>query len=371
MKRTGYQGPKCARVNLFSRGLEMKVRMFLKMWLPVVILCLGMVDMGAAQIIFLDDFAGDDTHGRFVIEAEEYCRRTSGAAADWWEVKGADNTFIEGPGPGQVAPTAKSGARGRYMEALGRNIGYPPPVDGLYDGPVLDYKVRIETAGTYRLYMRWIGRDQASDSLYAFILKSDGTLLTGAGPHYFVYHQYRKDWIWDYRGVENTTDTAFKGSPHSAVWTISEPGDYTVRVAHRESGTALDAIVLQTENVPEPGQSLLLQSLSVPETTNLSTEERIIINALRDTLADRAELLHGIRAALETDRAMQKALGQILQNGDYGALDRRALLNVKRKIDSAIRYEQESEQALENGVRELVAALAALGFKPVPIRLVL
>lgn len=326
-------------------------------------LLLAVVGTATGEIIFLDDFAGDGSSGRFVMEAENYSSRTPGAGAEWRQVSGSDNTFIEGAGAGQVAPTAKGGARGDYMEVLGQHPGDVAPTDDFYNGPFLDYKISVETPGTYRLYMRWTGRDQGSDSLYAFILKPDNMLLTGAGPNYFLYHQYRKDWVWDSRGVKDTTRCAFAGFPHSAVWTISEPGDYTIRVAHRESGTALDAIVFQTTNLQEPSKSDLLQSLFVPETVKLSPRQVMTINDIRHTIAEKVEVLERIDAALEKNLTVYKALTDMLEKSEYGNLTYSGLVTAKQEIYSAIQYEQQSKEALEKSIQKLKDGLGALGFK--------
>jgi hypothetical protein len=204
------------------------------------------------SLTFVDDYAADDTKGRFVMEAESYADRNSTPNNGWWEVDGASHEFIEGPSAGQVAPTATGGARENYMEVLGPSIGEIPPIDASYAGPFMDYRILVETTGSYRLYVRWRGRTGSTDSLYAYILKPDGTLLTDAGPNYFLFHQYRSGWIWDHRGVKNTVDCAGAGFPHDAVWTIAEPGVYTIRIAQRETESALDALLFQTSNLSDP-----------------------------------------------------------------------------------------------------------------------
>jgi hypothetical protein len=330
------------------------------------ILLLTMEGSAVGEIIFLDDFAGDNIKGRFVMEAENYSGCISGAGADFWEVSGSDNTFLEGPSEGQVAPTAKSGARGNYMEALGLHIGGVAPIDDFYDGPFLDYKVSVGTPGTYRLYVRWTGHDIASDSLYAFILKPDGTLLSSSGLNYFNYHQYRKDWIWDNRGVKNKTKNAFAGFPHSAVWTISEPGDYTIRIAHRESGSAVDAMVFQTANLPAPSSSGPLQSLFVPETIRLSTREIITFNNIRHAIAEKVEALERIDAALEKEWAAYKALEEMLTGSEDGYLSYNDVAAVKQRVHSVIQNQEQSKEVLRNSIAKLEDILAALGFQVEP-----
>lgn len=353
----------------------------------MAIFLLAMVGTAAGEIIFFDDFAGDNTKGRFVMEAENYSSRLSGFSADWWEVDGNDNTFIEGPSATQTAPTTRSGARGNYMEALGRQIGSIAPIEDSYNGPLLTYKVSIDTPGTYRLYVRWTARDIYSDSLYAFILRPDGTLLTGAGPDYFMYHQCRSHWIWDNRGVQNTTKCAFAGFPAVAVWKISEPGEYTICIALRENATALDALVFQTaNNLPlftdeEPRESVILfqnnlpvptgpgppQSLFAPEEVKLSTAEIIALNQIRHMIAEKVEVLEKTQAALEKDVALYKTLNEMLENGKYGTLSYSSLSAARDEIYSVIQQEKQLKETLERSIGKLEDTLRTLGFEPEPI----
>ena len=238
-------------LNLFGKAKKMKRLARIITMLAMLAMCLpASSTQGSLQ--FVDDYADDDTKGRFVMEAESYAARTSAPDAGWWEVDGASHEFIEGPSAGQVAPTATGGARENYMEVLGPTIGEIPPIDASYDGPFMDYKILVEATGSYRLYVRWRGRTGGTDSLYAYILKPDGTLLTDAGPNYFLFHQYRSSWIWDNKGVKNTVHCAGAGFPHDAVWTIAEPGVYTIRIAQRETESALDALLFQTSNLSAP-----------------------------------------------------------------------------------------------------------------------
>ena len=229
----------------------MNWKMSNKYWAHVFVVLLVMVSAASAEIVFLDDYAADDTKARFVMEAEHYDSRTSTEDRGWWEVDASTLKFIEGPSVGQTAPTAKSGGRVSYMETLGPTVGGIAPIDPSYYGPFMDYKMAIVTTGTYRLYVRWTGRTGGTDSLYAHILKPDGTLLSTAGVSYFLYHG-RTSWTWDYRGVKNTTHCAGAGFPHSAVWTVTETGTYTIRISMRERESVLDTLVFQTTNVSGP-----------------------------------------------------------------------------------------------------------------------
>jgi hypothetical protein len=325
-----------------------------------------MVGTAIGENIFLDDFAGDDSKARFVMEAESYCRRTGWDAA-WYEVHGDKNVFLEGPSALQAAPTSRNGARGNYMETLGSLPGGSAPIDAGYFGGVLDYKLSIQTTGTYRLYVRWTARDDASDSLCAFIVKGDppyGRLLTGAGPDYFLYHQCRDNWIWDNKGVKDTTYCAYAGFPHSAVWMISEPGDYTIRIAFRESGTALDALVFQTENLPAPSEFGPRQSLFVPENVRLSPPEIAAINGLRDCIAQKREALEGIDAILAKDSALLQRLEQVPGSGEFQGLSFASMVRAREAVYYAIEQQRRYKEVLEKNIEKLEDSLRALGFEP-------
>jgi len=230
----------------------------------VVSFCVATV--ATAGIIFIDDYGADSTRGRFVMEAENYSNRLSRNDSGWWEVDGSDGRFIEGPNAGMIAPETTSGSRGNYVEMLGAFYRVDPTSDS-YGGPLIDYQISIKAPGRYDLYARWAGHTFGTDSLYAFILKADGTPLTDAGPDYFVYHDRNLNWEWERRGIKDTPDVSGVGFPDNATWIISEPGKYTVRIAGRESLTALDALIFQTINLDAPTGLGPPQSQFIPEPT--------------------------------------------------------------------------------------------------------
>ncbi len=351
---------------VFLKGAKMRERANVKLLLSMVVILAGAAGTTTGQMVFRDDFSGDGAKTRFVMEAENYSRRSSGAGADWLEVDGSTNRFIEGPNVGQTAPTAESGARGNYLETVGKQIGNVAPVDKSYNGPFVDYKVLVETPGKYRLYVRWTARDIYSDSLYAFILKPNGTLLTGAGPNYFMYHQCRPKWIWDNRGVKNTTRCGFAGFPDCAVWRISQPGCYTVRIALREKGMALDALVLQTANLEAPSGSGAIESLRLPETTKLGSRAVITVNNIRGAIAEKVKLLEEIDAGLERDWRAYEGLEIMSDSGEYAGLSYSGLTTARREIFSAMEHQKRARAALEKSVANLKDALRQLGFKLAP-----
>jgi hypothetical protein len=218
------------------------------------ILLVTQANFAAATVanVYVDDFPGDPTKGRFVMEAEHYAARMQDAGGGWWEVDGASHLFRDGPQAGQPAPNAVPGARGSYMETLAPGFGSIPPIDSSYHGSVMEYRFAVEATGNYRLYARWRGDTIYTDSLYASIWKPDGTLLIGAGPMWFTFHQARSTWIWDNRGIKDSTGVSGVGFPHQAIWTIAQPGIYTLRISQREAESALDVMVFQTAGIAAP-----------------------------------------------------------------------------------------------------------------------
>jgi hypothetical protein len=325
--------------------------------------------LAQGDIVFLDDFAEDNEKGRFVIEAEHYSSRSSLADAGWWEVDGSDHKFIEGPSDGQEAPTAVAGkgtgARGNYMVIMGPLSYSIAPTDSSYGGAFIDYRVAIETPGTFRLYARWLGLGQASDSLFAFILGPDGTVPKGAGPDYFIFHQFKGGWYWDSRGVEGTPYSSTAGSPDTAVWRIKEAGEYTIRVAQRENRTALDTLVFQTSDLPSPDDSELAESRTIDKP--VENKEVIAVRAqLQAALEERRAALRTIDAALARETQLYKALEDLLAGGKYGDLSRWNVTEAKQKVSRMIASEEQSREVLRQAIEELQGALQALGWKPPP-----
>ena len=79
------------------------------------------------------------------------------------------------------------------------------------------------------------------------------------GPKFFLYHgralKYYAGWVWDCSGLTDRTACGFAGRPDVAEWNIIKPGIYTIRLACRESGTAVDSMVFQTNDLRAPGDS--------------------------------------------------------------------------------------------------------------------
>ncbi len=193
---------------------------------------------------------------RFEIEAEAFTSRNNEPAqGNWVKVASKTNLIQDCEQEGEAAVTTPGDARqGTYLLAVGKNAVGAPGSDE-YDSPTVDYKVNVITPGTYRLYLRWAGKDDNTDSVYAMLIAEKGD--SPKGPEFFLYHgrslKYYGGWVWDSIGLKDQTRCAFGGRGEVAEWEIATPGIYTIRLGCREQGTAIDSLVFQTKDLPSPG----------------------------------------------------------------------------------------------------------------------
>ena len=132
----------------------------------------------------------------FHIDAVNYsARRNSLISGGWWQVDADNNTFTEGPLKGHTAMDLRPGPGINYMVAVGKDIGDIMPISQYYHGPFLDYALDITKPGPYQLELNWTGRDNFTDSVYAYFLKPDGTLFAHHGPSFFLFHGHQGNWI--------------------------------------------------------------------------------------------------------------------------------------------------------------------------------
>ncbi len=153
--------------------------------------------------------------------------------------------------------TGFSGSRtGTFLEhPNGAGIG-----GVMVEGPFVDYKINITTAGTYRLYIHAAGYDGSSDSIYAGIVElQDGT--SGAGDvnqdWYAIQTNSSSTFTWYGSGNPESTSPG-SGTPNT--FNLAE-GTYTLRIQPREDGAALDAWALQEVSLAAPTGTGPAQSL--------------------------------------------------------------------------------------------------------------
>jgi hypothetical protein len=199
--------------------------------------------------------------GRVVIEAEHYSAKTDDLndpfpgdpPAHWHIVPSDDGTDAYG----DTGDPAYANARGgEYIQSLPNSGDNHNNATRATTAPYVDYYVEITTVGTYQLWLRWSGYSGDSDSLYGQILEiatpswyryadggnpDDGDFATKTGGGAVG---------WD--GIANPGNTGGGGGEVPAVFTISAPGIYTIRLSMREDASAIDALILQLASQAPP-----------------------------------------------------------------------------------------------------------------------
>src|SRR5205807_6781094 len=146
--------------------------------------------------------------------------------------------------------------KGNCATCPNENVGFPPYVE---------FKVNITTLGTYQLYLRQVGWDGNSDSFFGQILEF---APPGPGPNFYRYAPNPDS--GDFAALQNDPNDATTanqgwsgyaapaprvdggGGEVKALYNITTPGLYTIRLSQREDGAAVDAIILQLASLPPP-----------------------------------------------------------------------------------------------------------------------
>jgi glucose/arabinose dehydrogenase len=170
-------------------------------------------------------------------EAEDY-HATATAIDDTW-------TLVTNGTPGAMQNVRGTG----YMRSLPDGDG---TIKSFATGASIDYRIQITTPGTYRLWLRWDGVNDSSDSLFAGLLElTDGA--GGLADWYELSGNLDSNFStkpWD--GLGGFEENTFAASQNPIIWTITNPGIYTLRFAVREDGSALDTWLLQLTSRPDP-----------------------------------------------------------------------------------------------------------------------
>jgi len=200
--------------------------------------------------------------GTVVVEAEHFDSKVDFRQWSWTLQNNGDDGF--------------SNARGMFMRSLpedsGINNGGAFPVSDNVE--TMDYKINITTTGEYQLFIRAGAPDgdpSDSDSVYVGIVElrdgpgdvvADFWEFTNAEEDLetdqsdfdaFTPDQFpnTNGW-WDGLGGFENVSAADQDDP--AVFPISNPGEYTVRIGRREDGVALDTFMLRLTSLTNPNE---------------------------------------------------------------------------------------------------------------------
>ncbi|HIJ52583.1 MAG TPA: hypothetical protein HPP66_05440 [Planctomycetes bacterium] len=96
------------------------------------------------------------------------------------------------------------------------------------------------------------------------------------------------------------------------------------------------------------------------------TPDEIAVARIEAAITDKFGTLERIDAALEKECGAYKALGALLESGDYGDLKKGDIIKAMQTIHSAIQHGELSKKALERSIEKLLYSLSALGYGPQP-----
>ena len=203
-----------------------------------------------------------ESGGQIVVEAETFSSRTPSTTAEWLIV----------PDESAGTPSQFTNFRGSgYIQALPDTFSGSAPLSP----PFIEYNLWLSTPGQYRLFTRFDSANDQSDTFYASIVE----LIDGPGGSNADWYRYVR--ISDDRNFATTpwagsggferTNSPFSNGESPVVWTIPEPGDYTLRFDMREDGLAIDAFVFQLSNLSAPTgdgppvSEIVLNKSAIPE----------------------------------------------------------------------------------------------------------
>jgi len=188
--------------------------------------------------------------GQAVIEAENFTARTPNPTGTSWVIKPTENSGTSGADGGPGVANARGGEYLQTLPDLSVGSG------GYLNPPSATYQVQISTPGTYRLFLRWecnTADAGGSDSFFADVVElKDGTGGSIADWYEFQ-HAVDGNFAtvpWDGTGGNEQNGAGITGT--NAVWTFPTPGIYTVRLTERETGVAVDALILQLSTLAAP-----------------------------------------------------------------------------------------------------------------------
>lgn len=237
--------------------------------------------VAAADVSFNAGAAGDinvsggitsyyDAVSRVVVGEGEFFTARLNNGSDNFEIISVETA----PFPG-AAPFSNSRGLGYVQVLPDGGTGSLAPPNG---PPAVDYRIRITQADTYRLFLRTVGFDGGSDSIYATIVeRQDGPgavpdyyrILTGGNSNFATVP-------WETTGAVETT--ALSGAEVPMTWALT-PGEYTLRIVNREDGVAVDAFVLQASSLAAP-------TGVGPAANGLAVGDVVIANANNVTFGD-------------------------------------------------------------------------------------
>jgi len=92
----------------------------------------------------------------------------------------------------------------------------------------------------------------------------------------------------------------------------------------------------------------------------------LVATQIKNAIFEKIKAMERINAALEQEWTAYDALQQLLDNGDYGDLNKGDIIAARQTIHSSIQHQQQSIDALQKSIEKLLHSLSALGYGPQP-----
>lgn len=154
------------------------------------------------------------------------------------------------------------GTAGRFQLAMVlKEFGQDEPAAELWQTALarcsdaaIDYNIRISSPGEYRLFVRGTGVQHEGDTLYARILEVADGPFGASADWYRIWCGADGDFSansWRSSGGFERTEQDLHSEP--MLWQLTE-GEYTLRLQMRESGVAVDVMVLQLSSLDVPNE---------------------------------------------------------------------------------------------------------------------
>ena len=192
-----------------------------------------------------------ESGGQVVMEAELFSTRgpavdlpdgTPGGDAEQWLIIASESApsdpFLNARDEFlQVLDAGGIGGEGNFTDPEG-------------NGPFVDFVMDISTTGTYDLFARWDSPGGQHNSFYLMLFDPIGAQIGAT------------------ETLSGNLDLDFATDPWdrvSASYSVPVAGEYTVRIAPREDGVAVDALVFQLASLTDPTGVGPAMSIFVPE----------------------------------------------------------------------------------------------------------
>lgn len=204
----------------------------------------------------------DEANGVVSFEAEHFSTRVDGTDPDGngvphhYHVVPDDDGKTTADHPyGDSNVTEFTNARGTHsyivnLPDAGQNKNTGPDIVGT--APYVEYKININSPGTYRLFTRWADGSAAgaSDSAYVQIMGiNPAWYRISTDPDSIDFGARGGGTGWDGLGDAEVVNGNTGANP--VVWNLGG-GLYVLRVSQREDGAAFDAFILQKTSLAAP-----------------------------------------------------------------------------------------------------------------------